>query len=138
MLSNIMNATYQTPVNLGDILGAHHDGNFQTIVGELKPDSGVLSRGSVLSAVALDAGKLTLTTAGSEAVAYGILLDPVIDTAASAAFTDGTVTASIARAGTFRGAALIVGVGTNVAALTSTLRDIGIFTEGAIVAPTAE
>ena len=36
-------------------------------------------------------------TAGTEAQAYGVLLDPSIDTAAP--FTDGTVTGSIAKAG---------------------------------------
>jgi hypothetical protein len=96
---------------------------------------GILLRGSVLSAVAADAGKLTLTTAGSEATAYGILLDPSIDTAAK--FGDGSVTASVARAGSFKGQALKVGVGTNVATLTDALRKNGIFTEGPITVPAA-
>jgi hypothetical protein len=95
----------------------------------------VLVRGSVLSAVAADAGKLTLTTAGSEATAFGILLDPEIDTAQ--AYSDGSVTCSVARAGSFRGTALIVGVGTNAVTLTERLRDIGIFVYGAITVPTA-
>ena len=45
--------------------------------------------------------------------------------------------AELSRAGTFRGAALIVSVGVNVATLTSQLRLIGIFTEGPIGAPAA-
>jgi hypothetical protein len=99
------------------------------------PGSGVLARGSVLSAVATDAGKLTLTAAGSEATAFGILLDPSVDTVAP--FTDGSVTARVARAGSFRGPALIVGVGTDAAALVARLRDQGIYTHGAITVPTA-
>lgn len=95
----------------------------------------MLVRGSVLSAVATDAGKLTLTTAGSEAVAYGILLDEVVDT--TVAYSDGSVTCSVARAGSFRGPALIVGAGTNGVTLADRLRDIGIFTHGAITVPTA-
>jgi hypothetical protein len=47
------------------------------------------------------------------------------------------VTGSIARSGSFRGAALIVGVGTNVATLTDALRKNDIFVEGPIVAPVA-
>ena len=83
----------------------------------------MLKRGSVLSAVAAAAGKLTLTSAGSEATAYGILLDDQVDT--SVTYSDGSVTGSIARAGSFRGAALIVGVGTNAVALADRLRDVG-------------
>jgi hypothetical protein len=60
-----------------DLVGAR-----ETVVAELKPDAGVLQRGCVLSAVAADGGKLTLTTAGSEATAFGVLLEPSIDTAA--------------------------------------------------------
>jgi hypothetical protein len=63
------------------------------------------------------------------------LLDPLVDTAVK--FGDGTVTGSIARSGTFGGAALIFGVGTNIATLKDALRKIGIFTEAAIVAPAA-
>ena len=53
------------------------------------------------------------------------------------AYADGSLTASVARAGSFRGAALKVAVGTNAATLTAQLRLIGIFTEGPIVAPAA-
>ena len=84
--------------------------------------------------MAADGGKLTLTVGGQEATAYGILLDASVDTAA--AFSGGTVTASVARAGSFRGPALIVGAGTDEAALAKQLRLIGIFTEGPI-APVA-
>jgi Bacteriophage lambda head decoration protein D len=125
--------TYTLPSNLGDILGAHHDGNFETVTAEIKAGIGKLKRGTVLvSGSGADAGKLVLTAAGNEATAFGILLDPEIDTAV--AFTDGTVSGSVARAGTFRGAALIVSTGVNVATLTDTLRKNGIFTEGPIVA----
>jgi hypothetical protein len=47
------------------------------------------------------------------------------------------VTGSVARAGSFRGAALIVSAGTDPVALAAALRDIGIFVEGAIVVPAA-
>ena len=46
-----------------------------------------------------------------EATAYGILLDASVDT--TAADSTGTVTGSVARAGSFRGEALIVGAGTD-------------------------
>jgi hypothetical protein len=91
--------------------------------------------GSVLSAVAADGGKLTLTTAGSEATAFGVLLDPSVDTAAE--FSNGMVTGSVARSGSFKGQALIVGVGTNVATLSDALRKNDIFVEGPITVPTA-
>ena len=79
------------PANLGDILGAHHDGNFQTQVREIKAGIGVLTRGTILATgTAGDIGKLVKLTAGTEAQAYGVLLDPSIDTAA--AFGDGSVT----------------------------------------------
>ena len=47
------------------------------------------------------------------------------------------MTGSIARAGSFKGPKLIVGVGTNVSTLTDALRKNGIYVEGAIVAPLA-
>jgi hypothetical protein len=122
--------TYTLPQNLGDILGAHHSGNLQTVIAELKPASGVLIRGSVL---ALVAGKLELVTATNQATAYGVLLDPTIDT--GVAFGDGSVTGSVARAGSFRGGALIVSAGTDPIALVADLRDRGIYTEGSIPVP---
>ena len=82
-----------------------------------------------------DAGKLVLLAAASEASAYGVLLDPAIDTAA--AFGDGSVTGSVAKAGTFRGAALIDPTGINAATVTTRLRELGIFTEGPITVPAA-
>jgi hypothetical protein len=127
--------TIDVPQGLSNLLSAYDDAHWETVVAQLKPNSGVLARGAVLSAVAADAGKLTLTTAGSEGTAYGILLDESIDTAVT--FTGGTVTASVARAGSFRGPALRVGVGTDAAALLARLRDQGIFVHGAVTVPTA-
>jgi hypothetical protein len=100
------------------------------VVAELKPDVGVLARGSVL---ALVSGKLELVTATNQATVYGVLLDPSIDTAAK--FSDNSVTGSVARAGSFRGAALIVGAGVDPVALAADLRDRGIYTEGPITVP---
>jgi hypothetical protein len=118
------NPTYILPSNLGDILGAHHDGNFETVIAEIKAAIGKLKRGTVLcTGSGADAGKLILTAVGNEATVFGILLDPEVDTAVT--FTDGSVTGSVARAGTFRGAALIVGVGVNAATITDTLRKNG-------------
>ena len=108
--------------------------HWQTVVAQLKTASGVLLRGSVLSAVAADGGKLTLTVGGSESTAFGVLLDKAVDT--TAPFAGGTVTASVARAGSFRGPALIVGAGTDEALLAKQLRTLGIYTEGAIAAVT--
>ena len=111
------NPTYILPSNLGDILGAHHDGNLQTAVMELKPASGVLTRGTVL-AVDSGTGKLIKVAATGEANTYGVLLDESVDTGVT--FADGTVTGSVAKKGAFRGPALIVSVGTNVAIVTDT------------------
>src|SRR5262245_61534834 len=107
-----MTTSYILPSNLGDILGAHHDGNLETVVAELKPASGTLARGSVLSLVT---GKLELATSTNQATAYGILLDSQVDTAV--ANSDGSVTGSVARAGSFRGAALVVSTGVDPVAL---------------------
>jgi hypothetical protein len=130
-----MSTTIEIPVGLSNLLSSYDSAHWETVVAELKPNSGVLVRGSVVSAVAADAGKLTLTTAGSEATAFGILLDSAIDTAVL--LSDGSVTASIARAGSFRGPALIVGIGTDAAALVARLRDQGIYVYGALTIPTA-
>ena len=128
--------TYTLPANLGDILGAHHDGNLQTQVSELKAGIGVLKRGTVLATGSgADVGKLVLLAAGTEAQAYGILLDPSIDTAA--AFSDGSVTGSIAKAGSFRGPALIVPAGVDAGLIAVALRARGIFVEGPITVPAA-
>jgi hypothetical protein len=76
--------TYTLPTNLGDILGAHHDGNFNTQVSEIKAGIGVLTRGTILaSGTAADIGKLVKLSATTEANTYGILLDPAIDTGAA-------------------------------------------------------
>lgn len=123
--------TYNLPTNLGDILGAHHDGNFNTQLNEIKAGIGVIKLGTVLaSGTAGDIGKLVLLTAGTEAQAYGVLLDPAIDTAA--AFSDGTVTGSIAKSGTFKGSALLVPAGVDAGLISVALRGRGIFVEGAI------
>ena len=74
-------------------------------------------------------------TAGTEAQAYGVLLDPAIDT--SAAFGDGSVTGSIAKAGSFRGPALIVPPGVDAGLISVALRGRGIFVEGPITVPVA-
>ena len=58
------------------------------------------------------------------------MLDAVADASAAAA------TCSVAKAGSFRGPALIVGSGTDEAALVKRLREIGIFVEGVIPAVT--
>jgi hypothetical protein len=63
-------------------MGAYDTGHWETVVAQLKPNSGVLLRGSVLSAVAADGGKLSHTVGGAEATAYGVLLDASVDTAA--------------------------------------------------------
>ena len=75
--------TLQSSPGLSDILGAYDTGHWETVVAQLKPASGVLLRGSVLSAVVADGGKLSLTAGGAEATAYGILLDKAVDTAAA-------------------------------------------------------
>ena len=130
------NQTYDLPLNLGDLMGAYDEAHWQIVTAEIKGAIGVLLRGTVLaSGTAGDAGKLVALTAGTEAAAFGILLDPAIDTAA--AFTDGSVTGSVARAGSFRGAALIVPTGINAATLTTRLRELGIFIEGPITVPPA-
>ena len=63
---NIMSnpITIQSSPGLSDILGAYDHGHWETVTAQLKPASGVLLRGSVLSAVTADGGKLTLTAGG--------------------------------------------------------------------------
>ena len=96
----------------------------------------MLERGSVLaSGTAGDIGKLVPLSAGTEAQAYGVLLDPSVDT--SAAFSDGTVTGSIAKAGSFKGSALRVPTGVDAGLIAVALRGRGIFVEGPIVVPPA-
>jgi hypothetical protein len=124
--------SYDIPQGTSNLMGAYDEKHWQVVVLELKPNSGVLKRGSVL---ALVSGKLELVTATNQATAYRILLDLEIDT--TVLFADGSITGSIARAGSFRGQALVVAAGTDATALTERLRDIGIFTEGPISVPTA-
>ena len=102
--------TYELPPNLGDIMGAYDEAHWQTQVCEIKAGIGVLARGTILATgTAGDIGKLVPLTAGTEAQSYGVLLDPAIDTCA--AFSDGSVAGSVAKAGSFRGPALIVRTG---------------------------
>jgi hypothetical protein len=129
---NVSNQTYDLPVGLSDLMGAYDTAHWETVLAELKPDAGVLARGSVL---ALVSGKLELVTATNQATVYGVLLDPSIDTAAK--FSDDSVTGSVARSGSFRGPALIVSVGVDPVALAADLRDRGIYTEGPIPVPAA-
>ena len=76
------NQTYELPQNLGDLMGAYDEAHWQTVVAEIKAGIGVLQRGTILATgTAGDIGKLVLLTAGTEAAAYGVLLDPSIDTA---------------------------------------------------------
>ena len=130
------NQTYELPQNLGDLTGAYDTAHWQTAVMEIKAGIGVLERGSVLaSGTAGDVGKLVPLSAGTEAQAYGVLLDPSIDTAA--AFSDGTVTGSIAKAGSFKGSALRVPTGVDPGLIAVALRGRGIFVEGPITVPPA-
>jgi hypothetical protein len=103
---------------------------------EIKAGIGVLKRGTVLgSGSGADIGKLVLLSATTEVNAYGVLLDPSIDTAA--AFSDGSVTGSIAKAGSFKGSALIVPAGVDAGLIAVALRGRGIFVEGPITVPVA-
>jgi hypothetical protein len=54
---SVSNQTYDIPVGLSDLQGAYDTAHWETVVAELKPDAGVLARGSVL---ALVSGKLEL------------------------------------------------------------------------------
>jgi hypothetical protein len=108
-----------------------------TQLSEIKAGIGILTRGTVLATGAgADIGKLVKLAATTEAQAYGILLDPLIDT--GAAFSDGTVTGSVAKSGTFKGSALIVPAGVDAGLISVALRGRGIFVEGPIPVPAAE
>jgi hypothetical protein len=76
-----------------------------------------------LRVLAADIGKLVLLSPTTEANAYGILLDPAIDTAA--AYSDGSVTGSIAKAGSFKGSALIVPTGVDAGLISVSPRVAG-------------
>ncbi len=115
-------------------MGAYDEAHWQTVVAEIKPNIGVLRRGTILATgTAGDIGKLVMLAAGTEAQSYGVLLDPAIDTAVP--FSDGSVTGSIAKAGSFRGAALIVPTGIDAGLVSVALRGRGIFVEGPITVP---
>ena len=130
------NQTYDLPQNIGDLMGAYDEAHWQTAVLEIKAGIGIVKRGAILaSGTAGDIGKLVLLAAGTEAQSYGVLLDPAIDT--SAAFSNGIVTGSIAKAGSFKGSALIVPAGVDAGLIAVALRGRGIFVEGPIVVPVA-
>lgn len=115
-------------------MDAYDEAHWQTAVLEIKSGIGVLKRGTILvSGTGADIGKLVLLSATMEAQAYGVLLDPSIDT--SAAFSDGSVTGSIAKAGSFKGSALIVPAGVDPGLIAVALRGRGIFVEGPIAVP---
>ena len=128
--------TYDVPTGLSNLLGAYDEGHWQTVVAEIKAGIGVLARGTVLATgTAGDIGKLVKLGAGTEAQAYGVLLDEAVDTASP--YSDGSVTGSIAKAGSFRGPALIVPTGVDAGLIAVALRGRGIFVEGAITVPPA-
>ncbi len=124
------------PAGLSNLLGAYDTAHWQTAVLEIKAGIGVLQRGTILaSGTGGDIGKLVKLTAGTEAAAYGVLLDPSIDTAVP--YSDGSITGSIAKAGSFRGPALIVPTGVDAGLISVALRGRGIFVEGPITVPAA-
>jgi hypothetical protein len=115
-------------------MGAYDQAHWQTQVSEIKSGIGVLQRGTVLaSGTGADIGKLVKLTATTEVNAYGVLLDPSIDTAAP--FSDGSVTGSIAKAGSFKGSQLLVPTGIDAGLVSVALRGRGIFVEGPIPVP---
>ena len=131
-----MNQTYELPSNLGDLMGVYDEAHWQTAVLEIKSGIGVVKRGTILaSGTGPDIGKLVFLSAGTEAQAYRVLLDPSIDTADP--YSDGSVTSSIAKAGSFRGPALVVPAGVDAGLIAVALRGRGIFVEGAIPVPAA-
>jgi hypothetical protein len=118
------------------ILGAYDEGHWQTQVCEIKAGIGVLARGTILATGSgADIGKLVKLSATTQANAYGILLDEAVD--AGVAYSDGSVTGSIAKAGSFRGPALIVPAGVDAGLIAVALRGRGIVVEGAITVPPA-
>jgi Bacteriophage lambda head decoration protein D len=131
------NTSYDLPQNLGDLMGAYDEAHWQTAVLEIKAGIGVVKRGTILAlGSGADVGKLVPLTATTEVNAYGVLLDPSIDTAA--AFSNGIVTGSIAKAGSFKGSALIVPTGVDAGLIAVALRGRGIFVEGNILVPAAQ
>ena len=103
---------------------------------DIKGGIGILKRGTILaSGSGADVGKLVPLATTTEVNAYGILLDPAIDT--SVAYSDGSVTGSIAKAGSFKGSQLIVPTGVDAGLIAVALRGRGIFVEGPIPVPAA-
>jgi hypothetical protein len=123
--------TTNSPTMLSDICGAADIGDLDPVVAVLEPNVGVLVRGSILSTSAT--GKLELAAVGNENNSFGILLDSAVDTAT--AFSDGTVTGSVARHGSFKADQLVVAAGTDVVKLMANLRQQGILLEGQLVVP---
>lgn len=124
------------PTGLSNLMGAYDTGDWETEVREIKGSIGILKRGTVLaSGSGADVGKLVKLSASTEA-AYGVLLDEVVDT--SVAYSDASVTGSVARAGSFRGPALIVPTGVDAGLIAVALRGRGIFVEGPITVPPTE
>lgn len=114
------------PTGLSNLMGAYDTGDWETEVREIKGSIGILKRGTVLaSGSGADVGKLVKLSASTEAAAYGVLLDEVVDT-------------SVARAGSFRGPALIVPTGVDAGLIAVALRGRGIFVEGPITVPPTE
>jgi hypothetical protein len=124
------------PTGVSNLLGAYDEGHWQTVVAEIKGGIGTLARGTVLATGSgADVGKLVKLTAGTEAQAYGVLLDEAVDT--SVAYSDGSITGSVAKAGSFRGPALLLPTGVDAGLIAVALRGRGIFIEGAISVPPA-
>ena len=124
------------PTGLSNLMGAYDTGDWETEIREIKGSIGILKRGTVLaSGSGADVGKLVKLSASTEA-AYGVLLDEVVDT--SVAYSDASVTGSVARAGSFRGPALIVPTGVDAGLIAVALRGRGIFVEGPITVPPTE
>ena len=83
------------PTGLSNLMGAYDTGDWETEVREIKGSIGILKRGTVLaSGSGADVGKLVKLSASTEAAAYGVLLDEVVDT--SVAYSDASVTGSVA------------------------------------------
>jgi hypothetical protein len=111
------------------LLGAYDEAHWQTAVLEIKLGIGVLKRGTILATGSgADIAKLVLLSATTEAQAYGVLLDPSIDTADP--YSDGSVTGPIAKAGSFKGSALIVPAGVDAGLIAVALRGRGSLLKG--------
>ena len=128
--------TLDVPTGLSNLLGAYDTGHWQTQVCEIKAGIGALARGIILATGSgADVGKLVKLSATTEVNAYGVLLDELIDTTVT--YSDGSVTGSVAKAGSFRGPALIVPTGVDAGLIAVALRGRGIFVEGPITVPPA-